>query len=111
MWQDIPDISCKRLSLVGVDWKKSRHTLFMIVLVSKELPLFLMAVFWHFFVFLWLNIGEQMFFVEYHTQYGMDLNGTIPFLLPEMPRGLIRISGWIKITSKMERKKGGRKNE
>lgn len=52
---------------------------------------------------------EQSYFVEYHTQYGMELNWTIPFFIARNAQRACPHKRLDKITSEMERKKGGKR--
>ena len=56
-----------------------------------------MALFWHFLFSAVCSSDKKVILWMYHTQSGMDSKRTIPFLLPVMPSGFFRISGWIKI--------------
>lgn len=47
--------------------------------------------------------------MEYHTQYGMEPNGTIPFFIARNAQRACPHKRLDKITSEMERKKGGKR--
>lgn len=47
----------------------------------------------------------------YHTQYGMELNWTIPFFIARIAQRAYPHERLDKNNLQMERKKGGKKNE